>query len=574
VASIISKKVKKYTYYYLVESARVNGKPRIVSQRYLGSAERILSAIDKLETDIPEPKYSIVLEFGAVAALYNTAKKLEVIKMIDKHVNKRNQGLSVGEYLVLAAINRAVSPCSKNSFFKWFEYTVLPKFFPRATKKALSSQRFWDNMSLVTDEAIDRFEEEFTKLMVSKYELNTDCLLYDNTNFFTYIDTKTDSELAERGKSKEKRTDLRIVGMSMMISAKYNVPLFYEVYPGNKNDAKQFSDVMEELKKRYEAICGEERTVTLVFDKGNNSLENIQSVVQDCENNIYCRFVGSLKFNQCRELLEIPKKEYSPLKEKALRDCTAYRTEKEIYGQTMTVIVVNNPELIAGQLQGISNNVNKCQSELLSLQLTLEKRANGIITKGKTPTVNSVEKKVKKILSKDYMKDIFSYDVYEVDKNVRLQYTFDSDKLSEICESYLGKTILFTNNHNWSNERIILAYRSQYHIEDNFKQMKDTEYLSFRPQNHWTDQKIKVHAFYCVLGLRLCCLLNLELSKMGYKMSINKMLETLSDVQQVITVFPEKKNNKERKCSSVSSKSKKGTNIVKKMDLDKYQVVV
>jgi len=522
-ASIISKKVKKYTYYYLVESARVNGKPRIVSQRYLGSAERIVSAIDRLETDIPEPKYSIVLEFGAVAALYNMVEKLGIVQMIDKYIPKRDQGLSIGEYMILAAINRAVAPCSKNSFSKWFQYTVLPKFFPRATAKALSSQRFWDNMSLVTDEGVDKFEKEFTSLIVDRYELNTDCLLFDNTNFFTYIDTKTDSNLAERGNSKEKRTDLRIVGLSMMISAKFNVPLFYEVYPGNRNDAKQFSNILGKLKKRYEDICGQEHTVTLIFDKGNNSLENIQRVVQDCDNNIHCKFVGSLKFNQCKELLEVPKKEYSFLKDEALKDCTAYRAEKEIYGQTMTVVVVNNPELIAGQLQGISNNMNKCQSELLELQLTLEKRANGIIAKGKPPTIASVTKKVKKILSKDYMKDIFLYDVYEVDKYVRLQYKFDSDKLSDICENYLGKTILFTNNHNWSNEKIILAYRSQYHIEDNFKQMKDTKYLSFRPQNHWTDHKIKVHAFYCVLALRLCCLLNLELSKIGYNMSINKM---------------------------------------------------
>lgn len=104
--------------------------------------------------------------------------------------------------------------------------------------------------------------------------------------------------------------------------------------------------------------------------------------------------------------------------------------------------------------------------------------------------------------------------------------------------------------------------------------MKDTKFLGFRPQYHWTDQKIRVHAFYCVLALRLCCLLNMELSKMGYSMGINKMIKILSEVQQVITVFPEKENNKERKCSSISSKSKKGTDIVKKMDLDKYGVVV
>lgn len=570
-ASIIKKKVKKYIYYYLVESARVNGKPRIVSQRYLGTADRIVAAMDRPETGIPEPKYSIVLEFGAVAALYNIIEKLGIIKMIDKHVKKRNQGLSVGEYIVLAAINRAVDPCTKTDFSKWFEYTVLPKCFPRATAKALSSQRFWDNMSLLSDDAIGKFENEFTKLIVQKYDLNTDCLLFDNTNFFTYIDTKTDSKLARRGNSKEKRKDLKIIGLSMMVSPDFNVPLFYEVYPGNRNDSKQFSNVLGKLKKRYQDLCGKEHTITLVFDKGNNSPENIQKIIEDC-NDIHCKFVGSLKFNQCKELLDIPKKQYISLSDKKLKGCSAYRVEKEIYGHNMAVVIVNNPELIEGQLQGISKNIEQCQSELLGLQLSLEKRANGVITKGKSPTIDSTTKRVQKILSKGYMKDVFLYEVYELNGYIRLKYQFNSDTLACICEKYLGKTILFTNNYNWTTERIILAYRSQYHIEDSFKQMKNTKFLRFRPQYHWTDQKIRVHAFYCVLALRLCCLLNLELNKMGYSLSINKMLKILSEVQQVVTAFPEKDNNKERKCSSLSSKSKKGTDIVSKLDLEKYLV--
>jgi len=97
--SIIPKKKKNQVYYYNVESARVNGKPRIVLQKYLGRAERIAKAFEEdgvLET----PKYSIVQEFGAVCALYELAERLELVNVIDRYCPKREQGLSVGQYML------------------------------------------------------------------------------------------------------------------------------------------------------------------------------------------------------------------------------------------------------------------------------------------------------------------------------------------------------------------------------------------------------------------------------------------------------------------------------------------
>jgi hypothetical protein len=144
-ASIIKKKVKGHTYYYLVESGRVNGKPRIVSQKYLGTASDIGSAIEKARAMtgvIPEPEYSIVLDFGAVSALFDLAERLGVRNLIDTHTSKRAQGLPVGDSILLAAINRAVCPKSKSSFFDWFDKTILHRLFPAANKKSLSSQGF------------------------------------------------------------------------------------------------------------------------------------------------------------------------------------------------------------------------------------------------------------------------------------------------------------------------------------------------------------------------------------------------------------------------------------------------
>jgi len=103
-------------------------------------------------------------------------------------------------------------------------------------------------------------------------------LIYDATNFFTYIDTESDSTLPQRVHSKEKRGDLKIVGLSMMVSPDFNVPLFHDLYAGNQPDAKQFLAVVERLQQRFEHISDQKMEATVVFDKGNNSAEHIQKL--------------------------------------------------------------------------------------------------------------------------------------------------------------------------------------------------------------------------------------------------------------------------------------------------------
>ena len=75
----------------------------------------------------------------------------------------------------------------------------------------------------------------------------------------------------------------------------------------------------------------------------------------------------------------------------------------------------------------------------------------------------------------------------------RLKYQVDTKALDRLANTYLGKNILVTNRDEWGEERIILAYRSQFLIEDVFKEMKDRRSGTWWPLNHWTDSKIRVH---------------------------------------------------------------------------------
>jgi transposase len=538
-----SKKIKGIEYFYLQENRRVGKKVVTTFSKCVGNAKTVSDVLFRYVEDkgkgllnegnqFLKAKSADPYEFGTVSALLSVAVRNEIKETIDKHCPKRNQGLSLSDYLLLAAVNRATDPCSKLSFWDWFKDTTLTASFPSATQKNLSSQTFWNHMMMLDKELIWDIETDIVRLLVRNYEISTDILFFDNTNFFTYVDTDTASKLPQRGKSKEKRSDLRIVGLSLMCTATHNIPLLHSTYPGNENDAKRFSELLARMKDRIREIRNsEEPDVTLVFDRGNNSSANIEALAMDRSQGFH--FVGGLKRNQFPELLDLSKEDFKLLADERLGDSSAFRTVREVLGDSYTVVVVHNPELYDAQIRGVISNIKTAQEKLKDLNGKLLKRKSGETVKGRSHTVESVEKNIRDILSREHMQMIFISRV-SLDKKgcVCLSFKIDQKKFASLKEKILGKSVLFTDRHDWSTEKIVYAYRSQYHVEECFKQMKARKFLTFRPIFHYTDNNISVHAFYCVLALTLCAIMNLELERLGYKMTINKMLSEFERLKQ------------------------------------------
>ncbi len=241
-ASLTAKKINGRTYYYLRECAWVDGRPKIVRQKYLGTAEAVAAAIENKAMPGGDVRSEAqVLEFGAVTALYDLAKRLDVVEIIDRHVPKQDRGgPTVGTYLLLAALNRCVAPSSKAQLASWYEGTVLPRWL-KLKPAQLSSQRFWDNMSRVSEETIVAIERELAERVFGDFELERGCLFYDATNFFTFIDSFNERpSLPQRGKCKHGRNNLRIVGLSLLVTSDFQVPLFHRLYAGNQPDVKSF----------------------------------------------------------------------------------------------------------------------------------------------------------------------------------------------------------------------------------------------------------------------------------------------------------------------------------------------
>jgi transposase len=83
----------------------------------------------------------------------------------------------------------------------------------------------------------------------------------------------------------------------------------------------------------------------------------------------------------------------------------------------------------------------------------------------------------------------------------------------------------------------VAAYRSQAEAESGFRQMKDPHVVSFSPLHHWTDQKIRVHVFYCVLALAVAHLMRREAQHAGLHLSVRELLAELAGIQETVLLY-------------------------------------
>jgi transposase len=566
VASLVKKRIRGHTYYYARESQRIDGKPKIVWQKYLGRAQDIIDAMIGEAAASPAPQQAFVSDFAALAALYDLAQRLRLVETIDHHVPKHGRGPSVGSYLLVAALNRCVAPCSKAGIAEWFEATVLRRLLGLEARQ-LTSQRFWDNMDRVSRENLVAIERDLAAQLVREFDLDLQRVLFDATNFFTFIDTfNTRNTVAQRGKSKEGRAALRIVGLALLVSADFHVPLLHRTYPGNRPDAPTFAGLTEELVARYRQITDGAEHVTLIFDKGNNSQDNLEAV----EGSPY-HFVGSLVPTQHPELLAIPARRFRSLADEDLPGVRAYRTRRKVFGVERTVLVTYNENLFVAQSQTLLREIAKRQQRLRELQQKLRRHRTRSI-RGRPPTLAGTKKKVDGWLKARHMRELFHVEIGEENGLPTLSYRFDSRAWARLQRELLGKTLLFTDNDDWSDAEIVRGYRSQHHVESAFRTMKDPLHISLRPQHHWTDQKIEVHVFTCVLALMLCSLLRRQLSQAGIDRSIVHLLDTLGQIREVAVVFPPRgKKHQPTLQMTLSAMNEEQQALYQALDLDRYR---
>ena len=550
-ASLVAKKKGNQLYYYVVESARVDGKPRIVHQAYLGTAERV-AALVKDRTS-PVPLSAASRDFGLPGALWLAAQQTGLLDVLQKLWPAPRSGPSPAHYLLLAAIHRICQPGPKTEVPDWYGKTILHSLWEIPAER-FSSQAFWDAFEKILpehldplatgdDDPLDRAQLRLLDLWNAKQMVSKRLLAYDTTNFYTYIaSNNTRNDLAQRGHNKQGRHNLRQVGLSYVLDGDNGLSLCHHVYRGNVADGEEFSTSLARMLAMLDRCQIARDSVTLVFDKGSAALANTVEL-QEAK----VGWISALPWNQAPAAFRERTVEQLPLCSSAQPGVRAAAEKLLVHGHEYLCVLKYSASFAGEQLHSLTTSLSKVLQALRRFSMELNKPQ----ARWKE---NQIRSKIQRWLSVQFLEELIRYQIESQDGRWRLQFEFDTKAWQRLVDHRLGRTVLLTNRMDWTAEQVAIGYSGQQEVERVFRGLKDGDWLGWGPMYHWTDRKIRIHAFYCMLGISLLQHLHKQAQAAWDGISMEQLLEELRQIQQFALLYPPQGEKGPNRVATVLSK--------------------
>jgi len=528
-ASLISKKKGNKLYYYVVESARVDGQPRIVQQTYLGTAEKVAALLK--DRTAPVPVSASRCEFGLPGALWLAAQRSGMWDLLRSMWPKPKSGPSPAHYLLLAAIHRICQPGPKTEVADWYRETILQTQWQFPPDR-FSSQAFWDCFDQIqangdSDDELDEAQRQLVGVWKEKQLVSRRLLAYDTTNFYTWVaSTNQRNRLAQRGHNKQGRHNLRQIGMSYVLDAEHGLSLCHHVYAGNVADAVELPEALNRIVTMLDRNQIERQSVTLVFDKGTAALENTL-LLEKAE----VGWISALPWNQAPPELRERDAEQLPACGSDLPGVRAAAEKAIVHGKEYLCVLKYSSSFASEQLHSVTTSLTKVLQSMRRLSLDLAKP-------GCRLKEDQIRKKIQRWLLNPFLEDLIRWQLHSEAGHWRLQFDFDNGAFLKLLANRLGRTLLLTNRMDWSAEQVVAGYSDQQQIEQVFRGLKDGDWLGWGPMYHWTDSKIRVHAFYCMLGISMLKYIHRQAQPAWPGLSMENLLDELRQIQQFILLYP------------------------------------
>ena len=567
-ASLIAKKKGNQLYYYVVESARVDGQPRIVHQAYLGTADKV-AALVKDRTS-PVPLSAASRDFGLPGALWLAAKQTGLLDVLETLWPAPRSGPSPARYLLLAAIHRICQPGPKTEVADWYARTILYSLWGIPPER-FTSQAFWDAFEKIlpehldplatgADDPLDRAQLRLLDLWKGKQMVSRRLLAYDTTNFYTYIaSNNTRNELAQRGHNKQGRHNLRQVGLSYVLDGENGLSLCHHVYRGNVADSEEFSTSLARMLGMLDRCRIARDTVTLVFDKGSAALANTVELQQ-----AGVGWISALPWNQAPAAFRERAVEQLSLCSSAQPGVRVAAEKLLVHGQEYLCVLKYSASFAGEQLHSLTTSLSKALQALRRFSMELNKPQ----ARWKE---NQIRAKIQRWLSGQFLEELIRYQIESRDGRWRLQFDFDTAAWQRLVDHRLGRTVLLTNRIDWSAEQVAIGYSGQQEIEKVFRGLKDGDWLGWGPMYHWTDRKIRIHAFYCMLGISLLQHLHKQAQGAWDGISTEQLLEELRQIQQFVLLYPPQGEKGPNRVTTVLSKHTQQA-LAKALGLDQLHI--
>jgi transposase len=369
-------------------------------------------------------------------------------------------------------------------------------------------------------------------------------LAYDTTNFHTFIaSTNARNTVAQRGHNKQGRHNLRQVGLSYVLDGESGLSLCHHVYPGNVADAEEFPVALERLQRLLARHAIPPETVTLVFDKGTAALANTVLLKE-----AGLGWISALPWNQAPAEFRQRPVEALPACSSAQPGVQAAAEKLLVHGEEYLCVLKYSATFAAEQLHSLSTSLSKVLGVLKRLAVEMARPGNRLTPVG-------IEAKIHRWLSAPFLSELVHYQILDEPGGRRLAFQVDHAALQKLLTHRLGRTLLVTNRLDWTAEQVVAAYAGQQAIEQVFRGLKEGDWLNWQPLYHWTDSKIRVHAFYCLLGLSLLHYVRRQAQSFWPSITIEELQNELEQIQQFVLLYPAQGAGPYRTATMVSTQN-------------------
>ena len=215
--------------------------------------------------------------------------------------------------------------------------------------------------TLISDDQLAEIERRIVAHVVEEFGVDLAGLVLDMTNFATYIDSGNDrAAIAQRGHAKQKRNDLRLVGLGLVVSIDGGIPLVSHAYPGDKPDVTQFPELVSELVARFETLAGTRPPISPWSSTPARTPQDNYELVDGSP----LHFVGSLPPSDHPDLLAVPKSRYRVVDAERFPGLRAFETRKVVFGAERRIVVTYSQNLHDKQSRGFDQTLAKARRQL------------------------------------------------------------------------------------------------------------------------------------------------------------------------------------------------------------------
>lgn len=538
------KKVKKgHEYFYIRETQRVYGKPTTINQVYLGTADKVDAVLNKGGFS---PK-----EFGSIFALNELDRTLDLASLVNDILppKKRVRGPSLGELVFYAALNRAIAPTSKRQLASWYETTDIQRIRPLRLE-SLNSQNFWNHWDRISDSDLEKIKTAFFKKVNSLLAPEKHHLIIETANIastpklsaFPPLSPADEDFMAEHFSEQQ-------LGLALIVEKNSGVPFYYQSFSGGL-PVTGFYDHLQTLLAKVSSLGVAAMDVTLLINQEMDAAPIIEQI--DTREGMH--FIASYGPDFSPELTKISLKDFRPLpgKREAQIANVAKEDEKILYyeahepfwNRRRRIIITFDPKSFHKSYQELGKKVQRVRKEVGAWQARYAQEAS----QGSQGTIiDAVKTHLAQLCHRLKISPaLFQLNFLEDNGQFHLEFQLDHRQMASVVRHF-GKNILITDREDWGVEEIydtcvtraVLGSELGKPANGNrpYGNAKDNRTLfqkALLPLYHWTDSKIRVHLFVCMVALTFLTLLCQRLTASGVKTTPKDAMDELRALRTAI----------------------------------------